>query len=139
MAEGLSAGMVVGWLLAAGALAFVGWPLFRARLGGGLTDRPDSISPLERQKLDAYAAIKEAEFDRSMGKLSDEDFAAITQRFRQQALAAIAALEQAKRVETGKRGRATGRLNFCPSCGEKLATRANFCSGCGRALRETAA
>jgi hypothetical protein len=127
----------VSWLFAAAALLFVGWPLFRARLGA---DRePDAVPPLERQKLDAYAAIKEAEFDRRMGKLSDEDFTALTQRYRQQALAAIGALEQARRAETSRHGRAPSRMAFCPSCGDKLAARANFCGNCGRALRETAA
>jgi hypothetical protein len=103
--------MVTGlsWLLAAAALVFVGWPLFRARVGGAPRE-PDGVLPLERQKLEAYGAIKEAEFDRRMGKLSEEDFAAITQRYRQQALAAIAALEQAKRADAGRRGRPSARL-----------------------------
>ena len=129
---------IVSWLFAAVALGFVAWPLLRARVGEPAAEA-DSVSPLERQKLDAYAAIKEAEFDRRMGKLSDEDFTALTQRYRQQALTAIAGLEQAKRVDAARRGRAPVRMAFCPSCGEKLAARANFCSNCGRALRETAA
>jgi hypothetical protein len=129
---------IVSWLFAAVALGFVAWPLLRARVGEAAAEA-DSVSPLERQKLDAYAAIKETEFDRRMGKLSDEDFTALTQRYRQQALAAIAGLEQAKRVDAARRGRAPVRMAFCPSCGEKLAGRANFCSNCGRALRETAA
>lgn len=129
---------VLGWLLSAATLAFVGWPLFRARVRGPAPD-VDPVTPLERQKLDAYAAIKETEFDRRMGKLSDEDFTALTGRYRQQALAAIAALEQARRTETTRRGRAPTRMAFCPDCGEKLAARANFCSNCGRSLRETAA
>jgi len=128
----------LSWLLAAAALVFVGWPLVRARVGGA-ESAPDVTSPLERQKLDAYAAIKEAELDRRMGKLSDDDFSALTQRYRQQALAAIAALEQTKRAAAARRGRTPTRLLYCPSCGEKLAARANFCSNCGRALRETAA
>ncbi len=123
----------LSWLLAAAVLVFVGWPLFRARVGSGAAEA-DAISPLERQKLEAYAAIKEAEFDRRMGKLSDEDCTAITQRYRQQALAAIAALEQAKRADTARRGRAPARLAFCPGCGEKLPPRANFCTNCGRSL-----
>src|SRR5215470_19753436 len=128
----------LSWLLAAAVLTFVGWPLFRARAGTAVYE-PDATSPLERQKREAYAAIKEAEFDRRMGKLSDDDFNAIAQRYRLQALAAIAALEQAKRADTARRGRAPARLAFCPSCGQKLAARANFCSNCGRSLRETAA
>ena len=131
-------GTALSWLLAAAALAFVGWPLFRARTGGAVRE-PDAGSPLERQKREAYAAIKEAEFDRRMGKLSEDDFNATAQRYRQQALAAIAALEQGKRADAAGRGRAPTRLAFCPSCGDKLAPRANFCSNCGRSLRETAA
>ena len=129
---------VLGWLLAAAALAFVGWPLFRARVRGPASD-VDAAVPLEREKLEAYAAIKEAELDRRMGKLSDQDFASLTRRYRQQALAAIATLEQTRRSETVRRGRAPTRMAFCPECGEKLASRANFCSNCGRSLRETAA
>ena len=49
------------------------------------------------------------------------------------------ALEQAKRAEVARRGRAPARLAFCPGCGEKLPPRANFCGNCGRSLRETAA
>lgn len=128
----------LSWLLTAAVLVFVGWPLFRARVGTAARE-PDAVLPLERQKLEAYGAIKEAEFDRRMGKLSEEDFTAITQRYRQQALAAIAALEQAKRADGVRRGRVPVRLAFCPGCGEKLAGRANFCSNCGRSLRETAA
>ena len=97
----------LSWLLAVAALAFVGWPLFRARVGAAPAPTADNISPLERQKLDAYAAIKEAEFDKRMGKLSDEDFASLTQRYRQQALAAIAALEQGRRAEASATGRRT--------------------------------
>jgi len=129
---------ILGWLLAAAALAFVGWPLFRARVRGPAPD-VDAVAPLERQKLDAYAAIKEAEFDRRMGKLSDEDFAALSGRYRQQALAAIAGLDQARRNESARRSRTPTRMAFCPDCGHKLAARANFCSNCGRSLRETAA
>ena len=138
MADGSLASLAVGWLLAAVLLAFVGWPLFRSRIGSAPRE-PESASPLERQKLEAYAALKEAEFDRRMGKLSDEDYTALTQRYRQQALAAIAGLEQANRADTARRGRAPVRMVYCPGCGEKLAPRAQFCSHCGRSLRETAA
>ena len=138
MADGFTLATAIGWLIAAAALGFVGWPLLRARVGGSVREA-DVASPLERQKRDAYAAIKEAEFDRRMGKLSDEDFTALTQRYRQQALAAIAALEQSKRADIARRGRGPARLNYCPSCGDKLAARANFCSNCGRSLKDTAA
>ena len=48
----------------------------------------------ERQKRQALAAIKEAELDHRMGKLSDEDLGAMRARFEAQALEAMAALDR---------------------------------------------
>jgi hypothetical protein len=49
---------------------------------------------LEKEKDLAYAAIKEAEFDFQMGKLSPEDYALLRQKYEARALAALAALER---------------------------------------------
>lgn len=49
---------------------------------------------LEKEKELAYAAIKEADFDLEMGKLSTEDHAAIRDKYEARALAALAALER---------------------------------------------
>lgn len=132
---------LLSWVVVAAVVAFVGWPLVRRAATGDGT-AAEVLPPLERQKLEAYAAIKEAEFDRRMGKLSEDDFTALTQRYRQQALAAMAAIEQARRAADAPRRSARSapvRFVFCPSCGERLAPRANFCSACGRASRESAA
>ena len=123
---------VMIWIGVAVAALYVGWPLMQARRGAE-TDDSDAL-PLERQKREALAAIKEAEFDRAMGKLSDEDFVQITRRYRDQALAAMAALDRAGAVHGG-----APQLAFCPQCGTKLAARANFCGSCGHALRPKAA
>lgn len=125
-------GTVLIWIGVALAALYVGWPLFQARRGAEPGDA-DAL-PLERQKREALAAIKEAEFDRAMGKLSEEDFAQITRRYREQALAAMAALDT-----TTEAPRGGPRLTFCPQCGTKLPPRANFCGACGHALRSQAA
>ena len=134
---------VAQYLVTAVVMAFVLWPLVRARRAETV-DEPESVSPLEKQKLDAYAAIKEAEFDRRMGKLSEADFEEQTLRYRQQALAAIAALEKSRRrggksAATPAAAHGSVRMAFCPSCGQRLVAGANFCGGCGRALREAVA
>ena len=49
---------------------------------------------LEKEKDLAYAAIKEAEFDFQMGKLSPEDHAALRDKYEARALAALAALDR---------------------------------------------
>lgn len=132
---------VVSVALVLGVLAYVALPLVRG--AAGFEDEAvAALSPLERQKLEAYAAIKEAEFDRQTGKLSEADFAALTAKYRQQALAAIAALEEAHRRtrQAGPRGsRSPQRFAFCPACGERVAPRANFCGACGTSVRDAAA
>jgi len=72
---------------------FVAAPLFRPRgaapaAGGGERER------WVRQKRQALVAIKEAELDHRMGKLSDQDLAAMRARFEAEALEAMAALER---------------------------------------------
>jgi hypothetical protein len=136
---------ILSFLVVGAVMVFVGWPLFRGRPSESvaLTDG-DSRSPLERDKQEAYAAIKEAEFDLRMGKLSEDDFKSLEQRYRQQALAAIVALEKA-----GARGRTAkapvagvpqpSRYAFCPACGNRLTARANFCAACGHSLRDAVA
>jgi hypothetical protein len=128
-------------LLIAAAAGFVLWPLFahpRAELGPEV-----ELSPLERQKREAYAAIREAEFDHQMGKLTDGDLAVLREKYTRQALEAIAALEAARSGSPSKVGgaarRAEGhkpsRIAFCPACGFDLPPRANFCPACGEGLR----
>ena len=128
-------------LLAAVAL-FVAWPLFRL-------DRPQAadepeLSPLERQKHEALTAIKEAEFDYQMRKLTEIDYRKLRDRYSQQAMAAIAALDQAKPAKGNDPIRSTQaaephnprRIAYCAFCGSKVPPRAKFCPACGRALRE---
>ena len=58
---------------------------------GQLTER--GRAALERDKMLALRAIKELEFDRAMGKLSQKDFEEMSGRLRQRALALMAQLD----------------------------------------------
>jgi len=82
----------LGLSLVATASLFVAAPLFRWRPPDAPRG-PDERERWERQKRQALAAIKEAELDHQMGKLSDDDLAAMRTRFEAQALEALAALE----------------------------------------------
>jgi len=84
---------MLGLALVAVASVFVTVPLFRARGPVPSGRAPDDRERWERQKRQALAAIKEAELDHRMGKLSDDDLAAMRGRFEAQALEAMAALE----------------------------------------------
>jgi len=133
--------IAIAILLTASVAAFVVWPFFGHKEGEAPPEA--QLSPLEKQKLEAYAAIKEAEFDYQMGKLTEGDFNMLRERYSQQALAAIAAIEQAQSRPTpiGKaaEGRKATRIAYCPSCGRGVPARANFCPGCGRGLKEAVA
>jgi len=138
----MTVSVVIGVLLAIAAFVYVSMPFFRpdanAAAAEGPGDSGDERTKWERQKIEAYSAIKDAEFDYRMNKLSDADFAAQKERYAGQALAAIAALES----DTGRKGGATRRpirIAFCPSCGGTVPPRANFCAACGRGLRDAVA
>lgn len=60
-------------------------------------ETPSERDTWERQKRQALTAIKETELDHQMGKLSDEDYARMRERFERLALEAIAALERGGR------------------------------------------
>ncbi len=133
--------IALAFLLTIAVAAFIAWPFF----GRVDSETPPEVqlSPLERQKREAYAAIKEAEFDYQMGKLTDVDLAALRDKYSRQAIAAITAMESARagaaprpaRHGKGAGDRGPSRIAYCPACGHKVAARANFCGGCGRSLK----
>ena len=84
---------VAGLAVIAVASFFVAAPLFRPRPATAPAEASGERERWERQKRQALAAIKEAELDHRMGKLSDEDLTTMRARFETQALEAMAALE----------------------------------------------
>jgi gas vesicle protein len=83
-------------LLFIGAIAFfVAFPLFAPETAQELGQVADAqVTRWEKQKTDAYAAIKEAEFDLQMGKLTHEDYQALRERYEARALEALAQLDE---------------------------------------------
>ena len=100
---------------------------------------------LEREKLLTLRSIKELEFDRAMGKLSDADWHEMSGRLRARAGGLMKQLdagsgyrEQIER-DLAKRlaepAPATSpRGNFCTECGTKNEGDAKFCKNCGHKL-----
>jgi hypothetical protein len=87
--------LLVGLAVVLTVAVFVAAPLFGAPEVAAAAEMPSERDRWERQKRQALAAIKETELDHQMGKLSDEDFARMRDRFERLALEAIAALERA--------------------------------------------
>jgi len=98
---------------------------------------------LERDKLLTLRSIKELEFDRAMGKVSDVDFAEMAGRLRSKAAGLIQRLdagstyreqidrELARRVVSAPPALAAG---VCGGCGTANDADARFCKQCGQGL-----
>lgn len=140
--------LLAGAAVAAAALALILQPLTRpaARAVTGGLEPDDPFAPLdesESPKVKALLALKEIDFDRATGKLSDTDYEQLRARYAAQAVAAIqsedaAAAETPVSVEDAAEAlirsvRARGRA--CPDCGPRPEADASFCSECGKALQ----
>ncbi len=126
--------LAVGGIAAAGVLAYVLLPMFT---GGGAAGarRARASVVLESSEDGARAidALREIEFDRETGKLSDTDYAALKASY------TASALSELRREDTGgARGRPTAAVAAprwtCPACGPRPESDALFCSNCARYL-----
>ncbi len=137
--------LVVGTLLAVGALAFVLYPLFF-----GVQSTPAAAHHVARadaaslEQDAAVAALREIEFDRATGKLSDADYVQLKERYMGDALVKLRRSTTASgdapsatvddEIELAVR---TYRLHHpdCLTCGPRPEPDAIYCSTCGRYLR----
>lgn len=130
--------LIIGTAIALIAVAFVLVPLFRDDVS---VPRAGRIAAPERgTDDDAVGALREIEFDRATGKLSDSDYAALKARYTAEALDAMRAAETgaatpdvpdlAEEAILRYRKRAGG----CATCGPRPEPDALYCSTCGRYL-----
>jgi hypothetical protein len=147
-------------LIVASVALFVAAPLGGGPLATRRTGRDAAEAErLEHERALAMQGLRELEFDREMGKLSEPDYAALHEGLMARALGASAALERlraapaaassapeasAERPRLVKSGPAPAaaagaspaaavRVRFCPQCGVEAAV-GNFCSECGAPL-----
>ncbi|HEY7234203.1 MAG TPA: zinc ribbon domain-containing protein [Gemmatimonadaceae bacterium] len=129
--------LVAGTVLAITALAFVLYPLFFDAPVTRITARRDGEA-----WSDDVAALREIEFDRATGKLSDADYAQLKAQYTRQALAGMrrspdAAAETLPgaedEIEAAIRAYRAERPT-CATCGPRPEADASFCSHCGRFL-----
>jgi double zinc ribbon protein len=134
------AALVIGTALAVGALAFVLYPLFFAPARAA---RVHPVVPRRRSEGDdAVAALREIEFDRETGKLSEADYMELKGRYTKQAIEAMR-LQSASgsrdqpddEIEAAVRAYRAQHAT-CPTCGPRPESDAVYCSNCGRYLRD---
>ena len=126
-------------------------PLIRPRPPKVFPQEP--IDPEETPKGLALSALKEIEFDRETGKLSQPDYELLKSKYTAAALEAlrqesgggsddieaivaakVRALRFASAVTPSNPPSATGPVPRCSTCGPRPEPDAIFCSSCGRRL-----
>jgi len=155
--QGLTAVVLLALLM--GAAALVGLAALRTvrPLVGAHDDRTAMIgqrtrAALEREKMLTLRAIKELEFDKAMGKLSDDDFREMSGRLRSRAAGLMRRLdagagyrEQVERDLAKRMGgpvvkapaavsRADETVRTCTNCSTANDADARFCKECGHRL-----
>jgi hypothetical protein len=130
--------LVSGAVIAAG---FVGLACYYALVGffgGGREARAISARDREamlKEKALVLRSIKELEFDRGMGKVSDTDFAEIGARLRARAMDLMQEIDAAPVSAPPKARTAAAQADpACPACGTDNDPDARFCKQCGSKL-----
>ena len=136
--------LLVGTLLALAAMAYVLAPLFLdASVAPSVATvaREERVGDEQERGERAVDALREIEFDRATGKLSDADYAALKTRYTEQALSAMRAqsataspISDADLEAVIRRQRAATAARSCPTHGIRPEADALYCSECGRYL-----
>jgi hypothetical protein len=147
-------------IFAAAAVGLAAWrtfaPLSRSSGIVGI-EQPTSLpvvggrtrAALEREKALVLRSIKELEFDKAMGKVSDKDFAEMSARLRLRAAGLIRQLDPGvgyrkaieneieRRVGPAAAAAAVATRVTCRHCGADADADARFCKRCGSSLETT--
>jgi hypothetical protein len=142
-------GLVIFSVAAAGLVGMAALRLLAPLAGLGPQQGPTvhgrARAALERDKALTLRALKELEFDRAMGKISDEDFHEMSVRLRARATRLIKQLDagdgyraQVERDLAKRLGEAAEKPEraspMCANCSTSNDPDARFCKNCGRQL-----
>lgn len=132
--------LLIGTALALVSLAFVLYPLFRESPVRRTAPERSSF-PEETAAQRAIGALREVEFDRETGKLSDSDYTALKAAYTREALTALRSEEASAAASAVGDDEVEAvilkyrsRVSECSSCGPRPEPDAAYCSNCGRYL-----
>jgi double zinc ribbon protein len=118
--------IIAGALLAGAAVLFVLSPLLARRRPG----RRPTVIP-DGPPTSAIDALREIEFDRETGKLSEADYTALKAAYTERALAQMRAAET---LALPAAAAPPAAFPVCTACGPRPQSDAIYCSRCGRYL-----
>ena len=129
--------LVIGTLLAVGALVYVLYPLFVGSVVAPFR-APQTAKQLSgAAEQEAVVALREIEFDRVTGKLSDGDYDELRARYTERALDAMRRGESLAVPDDAVEAAVLAyrsRLKECVTCGPRPEPDAIYCSNCGHYL-----
>ena len=154
--------LIAGVVLTAAATYFVLLPILRPSSAANVStssdegeDPDDDLSP----QTVALRALKEIEFDRATGKLSDSDYESLKAKYTAEALAAMRedgvptpgaspGIHEPRAIARGQKttplacpehgARPEPNAVFCSDCGRRLGSAPGYCVRCGTALADDA-
>ncbi len=144
--------VIIGLII--GAAFYIINPLLKpGRMKGAIALETDEmLVELNLKKEEAYATIRELEFDLNMGKLSKEDYEIIKAQYASGAIDCIKAIDELKKNIKRQTNLSAKDLEneieleipalnagefapaadlFCTQCGQELSAADRFCSKCG--------
>ena len=137
--------LIIGTVLALAALGFVLYPLFREGVPVVKRVRPvreqrERREPSASER--AVAILREVEFDRETGKLSENDYEILKRTYTREALAAFRSEDATAATAAGVPDdeveavilKYRARPTTCELCGPRPEPDAIYCSNCGRYL-----
>src|SRR6266702_840236 len=154
--------LILGIVLATAATYFVLLPILRPAVesaGAPSADEGEDAADDMSPQTVALRALKEIEFDRATGKLSDSDYEQLKAKYTEQALIALrgagaltpGASTGIHEPRAAARGQKTPGLTcpehgarpepdavFCSECGKRLGSAPGYCARCGSALEDDA-
>ena len=129
--------LTVGTLLAVGALIYVLYPLFAGAGAVPVPARATAEQTAGAAEQEAVVALREIEFDRVTGKLSDGDYDELRARYTERALDAMRRGASPASPEDAVEAAVLAykaRLKQCARCGPRPEPDAVYCSNCGHYL-----
>ncbi len=129
------------------AMFFVGYPIFKRQEARGKRQENEALGELIHKKEAVYTSIKDLDFDYRTGKLSEDDYKELKEKYEVEALHILKDIDDSgKKKTTVYEARVKQILPesaepitdkdfiFCPKCGTKAKMGDNFCFKCGAKL-----
>ena len=121
--------------------AFIIYPFFKQRSSSVGSVEDGSLPELYSKRDTTYSMLKELEFDRQSGILTDEDYRDLEARYKRKAISIlrdIDSLEEGTEVDEEIEKQVLelrhSKGRFCPQCDTAFQESDRFCSQCGASL-----